>query len=254
MNSKLLILSLGILSVVGCSSGDSPFTTGATSSTDIISSISIAFVDPSLDVLQFNAGQAPVAPATTGSCAELTGIAGSIETEVTATVTDKNFALVSTGTVYFKAQYGTLSASSCSISAGKCSVTWSSKTNIDDLASISFAECWDNGNGTVDVSNNFTAWTLGVETFTDQDGDGKLSSTIATETFIDTEEPYLDRDDSGDFNAGDLLIDETVVNNAHDTANSLYDGSDCDATTRADCSPTTRIPIFAKGQIALQYE
>ena len=255
MNLKVLVLSLGIVSVMGCASGESPFSQGSASTTNIISKFSLGFASPALSVLEFSVLPAPL-NVDILNCSDLIGIDGTQSTEIVVTALDKNNASVSTGVVNFSTQYGQLSATQCTLSQGTCSVTWTSQTNIDDLASISDFECFDNDNGTVDIRNNITAWVVGVESFTDLDGDGQLSTSalFGAEAFLDTEEPYLDRDDDGNFTPGvDLVIDVTTPDNNHNTANSLYDGSDCDLTTRADCSPTKLIPIFAKAAITLAF-
>ena len=245
MNKKLSLTSLALaLSVLitGCSSDEtSPFTQGGGSSTNIISASNFGVTASDLNpqVLEFTVGSITVPSDTTANWSDLVASFSPIESELTVTAADNNGALVSSGTVYFATEYGVLSASSCQLVDGRCSVTWES---IADLTNL-----YVNGT-TVDIVNAITVWTDGVEGFIDLDGDDLLSD---SEVFFDTVEPYLDRNDN---NTYDITVDDTIINATHTGLNGTYDGLACDATTRADCGITATKPIFATVDLRLNYE
>jgi len=240
MNSKLLILSLGILSVVGCSSGDSPFTQGGTtpSSSNIIDAgrFSLGFSTPAPAVLTL------ANPPVNGiaQCADLDSIDGTPTTDIVVTAADQDGNAVSSGTVYFEVEYGILKSNSCELVAGTCKVEWEAQVNIDLLTTaVNTLDCF-NDNGTIDVLNSVTAWTYGAEHFIDNDGDGMLSD---AETFTDTDDPYLDRNDNGSY---DPATDNLVVpaDSTYDAPNVAYDGPNCDSTTRGDCGGAALKPVY----------
>lgn len=245
-----LILVIGF--VASCSSGNGAFdttTSGGTTSTattNIIdaANFSVGFSSPTVEVLTFTA--APTGG--TSACSNLTAISGSPTTTITVTAADKNNVLVSSGTVYFQVQFGTLDSNQCELSNGQCSVEWSAHVNIDNLVTTDTSACLINSIGTVDYFNSVTAWTYGAEHFDDSDFDGQLSD---TETFTNIDEPYLDRDDDGVFTVNTDNLTSADTNGQHDAADPNYNGPDCDTTTRADCGGASLIPIYAKLPIVL---
>ncbi|MDH5471402.1 MAG: hypothetical protein OEY61_00965 [Gammaproteobacteria bacterium] len=245
MNKIALLTSLTVTIsalMTGCSNSDvSPFAKGGGYSTNIISSTNFGITASELNpqVLEFTIGSIPVTSDTTANWNDLVSTTSPVESEITVTAADNNGALVSSGTVYFATQYGILSAPSCQIVDGRCSVTWQS------IADISYLYIDPT---TIDIVNNITAWTNGVEGFIDLDGDDRLSD---SEAFFDTEEPYLDRNDNDTY---DAATDDTIINTIHAGANGVYDGPACDVTTRSDCGSSGLKPIFATVRLRLNYE
>ncbi len=246
MNNYLISLPVlfSIALVSACApSGENPFGTGGSPSTsNIISStgLSIGAAEINPKVIEFAAGD--VAANATSVDISTTNYLSStqgIETEITVTAADNNNSLVSSGTVYFKTQYGTLSASSCRLVEGSCSVTWKSSNNLLPLL---------NGSSILDLRNNIVAWTYGEEGFADLDADGLLSD---SEVFDDTETPYLDINDNGAYDTSDPLV---ISGSAYAAPDSVYQGPDCDSTTRSDCGSPALIPIFAETYLQLNYE
>ena len=76
----------------------------------------------------------------------------------------------------------------------------------------------------------------------DEDGNGLLSG---AETFIDTEEPYLDINNNVTFDAGDIPIEADGIT-GHSAPNGVYDGQYCDSTSRGDCVTSLLVPIHMK--------
>ncbi len=247
MNNYLISLPVlfSIALVSACApSGESPFESGGGSTSNIISSegLSIGAAETNLKVIKFAAGDVTADAASADI--SITGILSStqgIETEITVIATDNNNIPVNSGTVYFKTQYGTLSASSCQLVEGSCSITWKSTNELEPLLL--------NGSSILDLRNTIVAWTYGAEAFTDLDADGLLSD---SEVFDDTETPYLDINDNGVYDplSDPLLIDGSV----YAAPDSAYQGPDCDNTTRSDCGSPALIPIFARTYIQLNYE
>ncbi len=246
-----------VSALTGCGSGDSPFTEGGGSggsSTNIISSsnfgIGASVEEP--NVLEFAIGSVNPPGSTTANISDLQSVNGAIVSEITVTAADNSGALVNEGTVYFSTQYGTLSDSQCRIQKGVCSVTWKSILDLNALAAIY-------PSGVIDIMNVVTAWTYGAEGFIDVDGNKILSSSpqsatpaqTYSEIFIDTEEPFLDRNDNGIY---DLGIDSTIIDPIHNGRNGFYDGSTCDTSTRSDCLNLSSIPIFASVYLRLNYD
>ena len=247
MKTKLTLLSCTLITALlsGCAGDESPYSKGAgSSSSNVISAsnFSIGLDPPNPGVLSLTPVPAP--DATSVACSTLTGVNGATTSKIVITAADKDNALVNSGTVYIKVQWGTLDSSQCELVNGQCSVTWNSMTNIDKLTDTSDYDCYDLSTGTLDIANSITAWTYGEESFVDNDGDNMLSD---AETYIDIEEPYLDRNDNNTFDAAsDNIIDVTVVNGLHDPASTDYNGPNCDSTTRTDCGGAALIPIFTK--------
>lgn len=247
---KLLFLTI-IMS--GCTSdNNSPFIQGGgSSSSNIISdgNFSLGFSNPSPAVL--NLLNPPTAPTIRSSapCTDLTGIDGNATTSITVTAADNQNASVSGAIVYFQVEWGTLKNNYCVLSDGACSVEWEANTNIDRLTSVnSTDDCLFNGNGTVSLFNSVTAWTLGEEFFMDNNGDAKLSG---SETFTDTDEPYLDRNDNGIYDAAIDNLTDADTNGQHDGPDSIFNGPSCDPTTRSDCGTGQLIPIYEKTYMVL---
>lgn len=262
MNTKLKILSITLLSslLAGCPTDESPFapdsTSTGTSSSNIIAASNFSIGATAADTAVFTlSGPAAINAATdsnegalTASCADLDSIDGTKKATIVITAGDNNNAKVSSGTIYFSAQWGQLSSPQCQLEDGTCSVEWSAQTNIDNLASTSDFECFDGNTGTVDLQDSITAWTYGAESFTDNNGDNILS---VGESYINVEEPYLDRNDDNSFNNNDNVIDVLILNGTHDTGDTDYNGPNCDAINRTDCAGAGLIPIFAKISLSL---
>lgn len=154
---------------------------------------------------------------------------GGVTVTVTATAGDRVNALVTNGTVYFRTEYGLLSAPSCTLdSTGTCSITWQSILDFSDLY---------NFNGAIgSTTNAITAFTQGEESFIDLNGDGAYSD---GESFIDTDEPFIDRDDNGTFDAANDIIIDVIDDNIHTPADTLFNGESCNHST--ECHLTTQI-------------
>ena len=238
---KAAILTTLALGIAGCGSDESPFigSGGASSATNVISAgyFSIGFSEPAPSVLTL--ANPPVG--STASCADLTAISGDITSTITITAADNQNALVSSGTVYIKVEWGTLDNNYCVLQNGQCSVEWSSSTNIDPITSSGSTTACFSGTGTIDVLTSATAWTYGEEYFQDNDGDNKLSN---TENFTDIDEPYLDRNDNGTYESPPDNLTSADTNGVHDGPDGLFNGPSCDTTTRADCAGAQLIPIY----------
>ena len=235
-----LALALAVL-ITGCSSGDdSPFTEGGGSSTNIIASTNFGVAASELNpqVLEFAAGSVS-SGSPTANIANLVAGWSPVSSELTVTAADNNGALVSSGTVYFATEYGILSAPSCQLTDGRCSITWES---IADRSKLMIDA------STIDIINEITVWTYGIEGFIDLDGDDRLSN---SEVFFDTESPYLDRNDNDTY---DPTIDDTIINSAYSPPNGLYEGYNCDRSTRSDCSDASTKAIFATVGLRLNFD
>jgi hypothetical protein len=200
--------------------GDDGFTTGTgtgtSSSTNVISG------------KHFSIGISPIDPAVIDD----DGGHGGIEVEVAVRAGDRFDAAVTSGTIYFRTEYGLLQENSCQLGEnGTCSVTW-----ISEL--IGFPN---------DLLNTFTAYTLGEEGFIDLDGSGNFtdgdSFNDGNSNTIDMTEPFLDISRGGGaFVAGvDIPID-LDGNGSHTFADGLYSGAGC--THGSLCGATTLIYIF----------
>jgi hypothetical protein len=255
---KLLCgLIIGTPMLFGCGGGEDAFSgTSGTSSSNIIAAknFSIAADELNPEVLAFSTD--PVSTANSDVCANKGVTIQNVTVEITAIAGDQDNAKVTSGTVYFETQFGLLSASSCTLdSTGTCSITWTSTANITPL--YIDGDC-SNGANTIDVLNNITAWTYGAETFTDANDDGVLSS---GETYTDIDEPYLDNNDTGSydaFNAANAINDKVIdaltpKNSAHDNGDNNYNGPNCDSTARSDCAGATLIPVYSTLRLRLNY-
>ena len=240
---KFLTTALLVSALTSCGSSDSPFTQGGSSSSNIISSANfgVTATDLSPDVLQFAAGSITNPGALTANASDLLFSFSPVESEITVTAADNEGALVNSGTIFFSTQYGILSASSCELVNGRCSVTWQSVAELSQLSVL-------NQPTLIDIRNVVTVWTYGAEGFTDLDGDSRLSD---SEVFFDTESPYLDRNDN---NTYDATIDNVLGTSVQEAANTLYDGPSCDASTRADCGTSSLVPIFESVYLRLNFD
>lgn len=137
-------------------------------------------------------------------------------------------------TVFFRTEYGLIEPS-CVTEDGTCSVTW---TAIDRPPGSIPASA----DGVVSI----TAYTIGEEAFVDSNGNRTFDDNDAS--FTDLEEPYVDIDENGVYNAGDFIIDvpnpndPTGRNGLHDVSDTLFNGGGCTHTTL--CSPATSIYIW----------
>ena len=231
MNSKLLILSLGILSVVGCSSSDSAFTdtsTGVVQSTGVISQKGIQLQSNDTDPTAYDVA--------TSSLAETT-------LTLSVTIWDRNNIQIKDAnkTIYFRTEWGFFNSGgtqggSCVTNNGKCEIDWTTG---------------DIGSMPVDRYVRFIAYAQGEETFIDINDnkffdDGDIFD-IANPDH-DIEEPYLDCNHNGQYDDGtappldeDPLIDVTIINGLHDSDDNLYNGAGCQHSTL--CSGTTLIQV-----------
>jgi C1A family cysteine protease len=236
-----LLIATATLAAAGCdTASESPYSAGGGSSTNIISSTNFGITASELNpqVLEFSTTTVIGSTATTANYSDVLVHWSPVESEITVTAADNNGALVNSGTVFFTTQYGILSASSCELEAGRCSVTWESVASLENLIL---------DNGQIDIVNNITAWTYGSEGFIDLDGDNRLSD---SEVFFDTEDPYLDRNDNRSYDAS---TDDTIIDNIHDGVNGLFDGPNCDPNTRSDCGSSSLIPIFDSVSLKLDF-
>lgn len=171
----------------------------------------------------------------------VTGSFTKTDLEVTAFIGDRNNQLLTDPhTIYFKSEYGLIEPSCVTDATGSCSVTWSA---------IDFPE--DGGPG----SDNFTtivAYTVGEESFTDNNGNG-IFDDADNPSFNDLEEPYINlnlRSDLNDeiFDGNDIVIDTvngndlTGSNEVHDIADGFFNGGGC--THSSLCSTTVKMGMI----------
>ena len=242
---NLITAAILAFALSGCGGDESPFAanTGGSSS-NIISAANFGVTSEqlSVDVLEFAAGS--ITSPNSDKTALRSGFIASwspVDAEITVTAADNEGALVSTGTVYFATQYGILSASSCQLEAGRCSITWQSVADLSQLAVAGDPN-------SIDIVNVITAWTYGVEGFTDLNGDRLLSD---FETFFDTDSPYLDRNDNFSY---DLTTDDTILPESYVTFNNIYDGTACGTTNQIGCGTTSLIPIYDHVYVRLNFD
>jgi hypothetical protein len=205
--TTLALTASSVMFVAGCSE-DSPFEAPNTNAdtpenTGIVSqkNMSIVASDP----------QPAIYDATTDVFTET-------EVEITVKVGDLNNQLLTDEhTIFFATEWGLITPS-CVTAEGKCSVTWQTSlfSNIPG-----------------DLLNTITAWTLGEETFTDDNGNGVFDDNDLNATFEDKEEPFVDANRDGAFNSGDTLIDvvngndTTGVNGEHDFGDGFLNSPNC---------------------------
>jgi len=138
----------------------------------------------------------------------------------------KNQLLTDEHTVFFKTQWGLIEPSCVTVDGG-CTVEWRTS-----------------GSGIpANYINAIVAWTVGEENFTDTNGNGIFDDDDTT--FNDLEEPFLDINLDGVFDAagGDKLIDVvngndlTGINGVHDIGDTFLNSPSC---THASLCSTTR--------------
>jgi len=242
------LFSIPILMSCG-GTNNSPFKEGGGSSTNIISASNFGVTSSDLnpEVLEFGAGSITNPDAITAARSDLVVVWSPVDTEITVTAADNEGALVTSGTVYFETQYGILSASSCELNEGRCSVTWQSVAELSQLNVL--------GSPTlIDIVNVVTVWTYGAEGFIDLNGDQRLSNNTnptTTEIFFDTDSPYLDRNDNEMY---DAAVDNIIATNQYTSANNLYEGPNCDTSTRSDCGSSSLVPIYDYVYLRLNFD
>lgn len=247
--NKLTLILFGLVSslcLVACTGDIDGFTDTGSSSTNIISANNFTVAASELNPKVFEFDTAVVdaldaAGATTANVSDLQISHTGIEVTLTVTAADKNNLLVTSGTIYFRTQHGFLESDNCELGAnGTCEVTWRSNGDATGLLTIPL-------DGTFDVYNSITVWTMGEESYIDSNGNGEYDN--GDIGFYETEEPYVDNDDNYSYTSGDILIDVTITDGAHNTGDGFFNGSDCTHST--DCSSTQRIPIFATNRLKL---
>jgi len=159
-----------------------------------------------------------------------TGSVTDLSVEMTVKIGDnKNQLLTDKHTVFFATEWGLID-SQCITEDGKCTVTWQT----------SF------GPNTVPPDHLVTiiAYTVGEESFTDLNGNGKFDDTETATDFVDGVEPFVDANRDGVFNTGDTLIDVingndlTGKNGAHDIGDTFLNSPNC--THSSLCSTVAR--------------
>jgi len=246
----LITVLFSIPVLISCGgTDDSPFKAGGGSSSNIISASNFGVTSSNLNpqVLEFVAGSITNPEAITANNSDLLFVWSPIDTEITVTAADNEGALVTSGTVFFETQYGILSASSCELIEGRCSITWQSVAELSQLNVLGSPAL-------IDIINVVTVWTYGAEGFTDLNGDQRLSNNtnpVTTEIFFDTDSPYLDRNDNEIYDAS---ADNIIATNQYTDANNLYDGPNCDTSTRSDCGLSSLIPIYNQVYLRLNFD
>lgn len=162
------------------------------------------------------------------------------QVEVNILASDQFGNRIAPGTqVNFFAECGTVE-SSCSIDDdGGCSVTWLSNT-------ASQASAGDN-------RCSILAFTEGVETFVDVNANSVYENVDIFTTDDDLPEPFVDFNESGDYDFGERFVDRGVgTANTYDFGNGEWDGL-CliDLVPTANCDGDDTSLIFNQGVITL---
>lgn len=223
MNNRFLnILTLvasSTLFLAGCSD-DSPFEVPSSGASGTISQTNFSLLT------------ADIYPAVIDGA---TGDFTKTDVELTVFIGDRNNqALTDAHTVLFVPEYGLVSPSSCVTEEGSCTVTWSAIKRPDA------------GGPGSDGFVTITAYSTGEEGFTDTNGNSVFDDGDAA--FDDLEEPYVDIDESGDYTAGDIIIDvvstndPTGANGLHDLADGFFNGPGCTHTSL--CGDRKSIAVF----------
>jgi len=173
-----------------------------------------------------------------------TGVFTKTDVTITVFTGDRNNQTVTDGhTVSFVSEYGLINPPTCVTDAeGTCEVTWSAIKRPDP------------GGPGDDMEVTITAYTGGEETFTDSNGNSVFDDGDAG--FEDLEEPYVDINESGIYNAGDTIIDvistndTTGANGLHDIADGFFNGGGC--THSSLCGVRRSITIW--DDISLQID
>lgn len=223
MKTQYKILSLLCITaaLTGCdTSAESPFgpnsNGNSSSATNIITDIN------------FSVGASEPNPAVHDD----DGYHGSVEVTLTATAGDKDNLAVTSGTVYFRSEYGILSPNSCELdSTGSCSVSWFSI--LEGIPSDDYAD--------------ITVFTLGEESYFDLDGSNDFNDGDVQRT--DTDEPYVDVNHTTGartFTLGTDLPEDLDGSGATGAAHTPADGKISVAGCRHStlCATSTSIIIY----------
>jgi len=222
MNIKINTLSIILLGTLltGCANEEnSPF---GPNSGDVSSSTNI------ITDINFAVGASEPNPAVYDD----DGFHGGVEVTLTARAADKDNLAVTSGTVYFRSEYGILSPNSCELdSTGTCEVSWFSI--LEGIPTDYYAD--------------ITIYTLGEESYFDLDGSGDFNDGDVQRT--DTDEPYVDVNHTTgarSFTTGtDIPIDldgSGTTGTAHTPADGKISVSDCRHST--DCATSSSIIIY----------
>lgn len=214
-----------ILSLAGCSSNDSPFTEGGSSSSN----------NPISDK-NFNLFFDEVNPAVI----DQEGAHGGVPVVVTVFAGDKFNASVTGGTVFIQTEWGILDSNSCQLVDGSCTVTWTSDSDFRFIPA--------------DLLNTFTAYISGEESYVDLNGSGNFDDGDTPnpgDSYLrDLEEPFLDISHNGIYTAGIDEIIDIDGNGVHTLGDNLFNGENCQHSTLCAVN-TPRIIIFDTGTIDL---
>lgn len=226
MNTKLTLFTVCFLSILisGCSSDDSPFTEGGSSSNNIVSAKNF--------VLVFSELNPQVYETLTGTL--FTGI----EVTITANAGDRFNAAVTGGTVEFRTELGLLSNDSCELVNGSCSVTWTSVIEIADL--------------TADRRSTVTAFMrTGEEGFLDLNGNFIFDD--GDSLTHDESDPFLDLSHDGSPPTYNVGIDALIIDTTFTAADGRYSGTGCVRTVAPLCATATSVPIFDTQEMLLSF-
>ena len=169
-----------------------------------------------------------------------TGLFTEVTSDVIIRIGDNNNQLITaTQTIFFQTEWGLIPPSCETDEEGTCTVTWRSG-NPSDMP--------------FNFRNTIVAYSLnGQESFLDLDGNNRFND---GDTFTDIEEPYIDNNESGVFDAGDKIIDTingvdlSGANALHDTEDGKYNGPNCSHST--DCSTTRTVSaVWTDGALLL---
>lgn len=214
---KTLLCLAGFLPMLyACSNGDDAFTTSGDASGTIPSALHISLASSEVPANVF-----------TGTLADPATYVWEVnhEVEISVVVGDNNNFRISGGTVRFATDYGLLSATSCTLIQGTCSIKWYSEGS---------------SQAPIDNSVSITAWIMGEEGYWDNDDSGNFNDNDVWLT--DTPEPFIDYDHDGVFTPGTDAVIDVDKNGAHTPADGLFNGTNCTHSTL--CSGTTSIPVF----------
>jgi hypothetical protein len=247
-----LTLAIFILAIASCSNSDnSPFTEGGgvgASNTDIVAAnkltIASSDVSPGFVEATYGTGAPPDNIAITEIITVDTQVIGGT-LNISGYTADRAGFKTSGNNINFVSNYGSIEPS-CSTTTGTCSVEFTTlgllppvtKPVIQGVSPTLISQS---------IFANFVIYTLGEESFFDANGNGFFDD---ADTFtFDTDEPYLDNDNNGQFDAG---IDEPIDIDGDGTytpPDGLYSGSNCQHSTL--CSPNPRITIWNSMQLDL---
>ncbi|HFD32891.1 MAG TPA: hypothetical protein ENJ28_09335 [Gammaproteobacteria bacterium] len=231
MNNRILAISLVASSAVliaGC--GDNSAFETPTAPTD--TPLNNGLISQKNLTLLFSETKPKFFDATTG---EFTPVTSEISVQIGD---NKNQLITGSHTINFKTEWGLIDPT-CVTENGTCSVTWRSGSSTDMPANF---------------LNNVLAYSInGQESFIDIDGDSFFSD---GDTFEDLEEPYIDANENGVFDAGDFVVDVknavdlSGTNNLHDMIDGLYNGPNCTHSTLCSSSIKTSA-VWESGSLEL---